>query len=37
MMRSYVFVAQTFSEMSGHPLGHAPRVHEHQRRLVLAN
>ena len=37
MMRGHVLVPETFAEMSGHALGHAPRVDEHQRRLVLAN
>src|SRR3989442_10771423 len=37
MVRRYVLVAETFPEMSGYPLGHAPRIHEHQSRLVFAN
>src|SRR5437870_10361404 len=37
MMRSYVFVAEAFAQMSRRALSHAPRVHEDERSLVLPN
>jgi len=28
-------IAEFFTQSPGHPLGHAARVHEHERRVVL--
>ena len=37
MMRSHIFIAEPFAQMSRDTLSHPARIHEHQRCFVLAN